>query len=83
MKLIVKYHGDLAEYFPGSTEEKMASVSIGADDSIISVMEKFCIPSEIINFILVNGIKVDKDDFEKHRFSDGDILAVWPMNSKE
>lgn len=83
MKLTVKYHGELAEYFPDSSDERTVSVSICQEDSIVSIIEKFNIPSEKINLILVNGVKVDEADFTGHRFMDGDTLAVWPTTARE
>lgn len=83
MKLIVKYHGELAEYFSDQSGDKTTLINISDDDSIISVMGKYHIPSEKINLILVNGVKVDKSDLAEHRFTDGDTLAVWPTNTKE
>jgi len=83
MKLTVKYHGELAEYFPDTDDEKNVSIRVSEEDCILSVIEKFNIPSEKINLILVNGVKVDEEDFTGHRFADGDTLAVWPTNPKE
>jgi molybdopterin converting factor small subunit len=83
MKLTVKYHGELIEYFPDSDEEKNVSINAAQEDSILTIIERYSIPSEKINLILVNGVKVDDADFNDHRFADGDILAIWPITPKE
>ena len=80
MKLLVKYHGELVEFFPELSEDNSTNVEIKEDDSIMSVIDKFSIPSEKINLILVNGVNVDKDLAADHYFADGDTLAVWPPN---
>ncbi|NNE37594.1 MAG: hypothetical protein HKN08_04750 [Gammaproteobacteria bacterium] len=83
MKLTVKLHGELAEYFPETDEEKNVSISVTKEDSILSVIHTLKIPAEKINLILVNGVKVDEADIAGHKFTDGDTLAVWPTNPKE
>ena len=79
MQLILKYHGELVEYFPENSEENMTRVDIDDEDSVFTIMEKFKIPRNKINLILVNGVKINHDDCESYRFSDGDTLAVWPV----
>lgn len=80
MQLILKYHGELCDYFPGDQEDNTTTVDISPDDSICSVIEKFNIPREKVNLILVNGVNVREEDCTDYRFSDGDILAVWPSS---
>jgi len=83
MKLLVKYHGELATYFPKTSEDNSTNVDIGENESLMSVMDKFSIPSDKINLILVNGVNVDKNLAADHYFVDGDTLAVWPASPKE
>jgi hypothetical protein len=83
MKLLVKYHGELATYFPKTSEDNSTSVDIGENDSLMSVMDKFSIPLDKIILILVNGVNVDKNLAADHYFADGDTLAVWPARPKE
>ena len=83
MQLTFKYYGELTAYFPDSSEENLKHIDVDADDSIYSVIDQFNIPHDKINLILVNGIKVDKENCEIYRFDDGDVLAVWPINAKE
>jgi hypothetical protein len=78
MQLIFKYHGELTMYFPDESEDKMIRIDIDVDDSVYSIIDKYNIPREKINLVLVNGIKVNHEDCEAYRFTDGDTLAVWP-----
>lgn len=78
MQLLLKYHGELSDYFPDNHEDNIATVDINKDDSICSVMAKFNIPLDKINLILVNGINVKDYDCDNYRFADGDTLAIWP-----
>jgi hypothetical protein len=81
MQLILKYHGDLSNYFSNDSEENMTRIDVDDEDSIYSVIDKFNIPREKINLILVNGVKVKEDDCATFRFSEGDVMAVWPAAS--
>lgn len=79
MQLILKYHGELTVYFPHHSEDHSAKLDIGEDDTVYNIIESFNIPRDKINLILVNGVKVNHDDCDRFRFSDGDTLAVWPV----
>jgi len=80
MQLLLKYHGELAAYFPDNSEDNTTTVNVNQDDSICSVMAKFNIPLEKIHLILVNGINVKDQDCDDYRFADGDTLAIWPVS---
>lgn len=80
MQLTLKYHGELPEDFTAAgAGARAARIDIEDGDTIYSVFEKFNIPPENINLILVNGVRVK--DCGTYRFSDGDILAVWPATA--
>ena len=80
MQLTLKFHGELPGVLPAAgAGARAARVDIEDGDTIYSVLDKLNIMPENINLILVNGIKVK--DCGTYRFSDGDILAVWPATA--
>lgn len=81
MQVILKYHGELVEFFSADNNDNITRVDVNEEDSVYSVIDRFNIPREIINLVLVNGIKVNLDDCESYHFSDGDTLAVWPVSA--
>jgi hypothetical protein len=81
MQLIFKYHGELTTYFPEESEDNMIRMDIDVNDSVYSIIDKHNIPREKITLVLVNGIKVNHEDCDAYRFTDGDTLAVWPKTS--
>jgi hypothetical protein len=82
MEVILKYHGELIEYFSDEAEDNIIRLEINKDDSVYSIIEKFNIPPEKINLVLVNGVKVNNEDCEEFLLSNGDILAVWPVTAE-
>ncbi len=80
MQVILKYHGDLIRYFSPPDEEHATRVDIDEQDSVFTIIERFQIPREKINLVLVNGIKVKIEECDSYRFTDGDILAIWPLS---
>jgi hypothetical protein len=79
MQVIVKYYGDLIDYFNPTDEEHTTRVDIDDQDSVITIIERYKIPRDKINLVLVNGVNVKIDECENYRFSDGDTLAIWPI----
>ncbi|MGY8813778.1 MAG: hypothetical protein ACKVHQ_03565 [Gammaproteobacteria bacterium] len=77
MQLIFKYYGELTSYFSEGSEDNMIRIDIDVDDSVYSIFDKYNIPRDKINLVLVNGINVNHEDCEAYRFTDGDTLAVW------
>ena len=78
MQVILKYHGNLVEYFQ-ATDEHATRVDINDQDSVFTIIDRYKIPREKINLVLVNGINVRIDECESIRFADGDTLAIWPI----
>jgi hypothetical protein len=81
MELTFKFHGELIEFVPERDEDNTLRISITAEDSVYTIIERFSIPREKINLVLVIGVRVRHDECECYRFSEGDILAVWPVNT--
>ena len=79
MQVILKYHGELVQYFPPADEAHAARVDVNDQDSVFTIIERFNIPRDKINLVLVNGVKVEIDECEGYRFTDGDTLAIWPI----
>ena len=81
MQVILKCHGELNQYFSPADEEHAARVDVDDHDSVFTIIERFNIPRNKINLVLVNGIKVKIDECEDIRFADGDTLAIWPITA--
>ena len=78
MKLVFKLFAGLGEYLPADAKANATLIEIDESDNVFDVIAKFNIPPDIIHLVLLNGVYLNPDERAACKFSEGDILAIWP-----
>ncbi len=78
MEITFKLYATLSRYLPPEAKKHAVKITISAEDTAFSLLDKFNVPRESAHLVLLNGIYLDPDERNKPAFKEGDTLAIWP-----
>ncbi len=77
MHLKLKLFSSLMEYLPANAEGNSVTLNLSGDISCHNLLDRYKIPRDIIQVIMVNG-EFASTEARELPLSEGDIISVWP-----
>ncbi|WP_210397430.1 sulfur carrier protein ThiS [Motiliproteus sediminis] len=78
MKIQLKFFASFTAHLPDNAKGNIAEVELPEEITVLGVFERFGVPADQAQIVLINGIFVLEPERASRTFSEGDVLAVWP-----
>lgn len=78
MKIQLKFFASFTANLPEGSQGNLATVDIPEGMTVHEVLDRYRIPRDLAQIVLVNGVFVTVPDRDQRCFNEGDTLAVWP-----
>ena len=79
MRVTLKLYATLTDYLPPAARtNNQLELAVTEDDTIDSIVAPFHLPPKLVHLVLVNGLFVPPAERAARRFSEGDVIAIWP-----
>lgn len=74
----LKLYSVLAKHLPADAHQNAATIEIGADTTVGSIIAAYNLPRQHCHLVLVNGVFIPPEARDATVLADGDALAIWP-----
>jgi len=78
MNIELKFFASFISHLPEGTKGNIARVEIPDQLTVHEVLDRYRVPRDQAQIVLINGIFVTVPERDSKRFAEGDTLAVWP-----
>lgn len=78
MKINLKFFASFSVHLPEGAKDNEVAVQLPDDITVHGVLDKYGIPRDLAQIVLINGVFVLVPDRDSTGFKDGDTFAVWP-----
>ena len=78
MHIQLKFFASFMVHLPEGAQGNSARVELADGMSVHQVLDRYRIPRDQAQIVLINGIFVAVPDRDAKQLAEGDTLAVWP-----
>ena len=79
IRITLKLYATLMAFLPEANRRQHAiELNVPEGATLDAVIAPFGLPKALVFLVLVNGVFIPPSARARHRFEDGDVLAIWP-----
>jgi sulfur carrier protein ThiS len=79
IRVTLKLYASLTQYLPEAFRKGHAMpMEVDATATIESIVTPLGMPPALVKLVVLNGVFIPPSERAATRFTDGDVLAIWP-----
>lgn len=79
MHITIELNSTLDRYLPDDAPLERTRIELFEEETPLSLIDRLRIPHHNVHLVFVNGLLLQKTQWEGSKLVDGDVVSLWPL----